>query len=115
MSNRTAHQAMRRTSAPRRPPGNARRFALNRDLLPTTSDFFQKEGIKLLGAGGWRDAVCPFHKDTNPSMRVFFETGAFRCMACGAKGGDMLAFYMLRHGLGFVDAAKALGAWEAVR
>ena len=46
---------------------------------------------------------------------MFFNTGAFRCMVCGAKGGDVLAFYMLRHGLRFIDAAKALGAWEAAK
>lgn len=106
---------MRQKSAFRRAVGNARRLTLNRDLLPTTAVFYQKEGIDLLGAGGWRDAVCPFHKDTNPSMRVFFETGAFRCMTCGAHGGDVVAFHMLRHGVGFVAAAKALGAWGAVR
>ena len=72
-------------------------------------------GIKLRGAGGWRDAICPFHEDSKPSLRDRFETGAFRCMACGAHGGDVLAFHMQRHGLRFVDAAKALGAWEAVR
>ena len=31
---------------------------------------------------------------------------------CGAKGGDVLAYYMAVHGVGFVDAAKALGAWS---
>lgn len=115
MSDRTAPQAWRHKSASSRPVGNARRFTLNRDLLPTTAVFYQKQGIKLLGTGGWRDAVCPFHKDTNPSMRVFFETGGFRCMTCGAHGGDVVAFHMQRHGVGFVAAAKALGAWEAVR
>ena len=115
MTDRIAPQELRQKSALRRPMGSARRFALNRDLLPTTAVFYQKEGIKLLGAGGWRDAVCPFHKDTNPSMRVFFETGAFRCMTCGAHGGDVVAFHMLRHGVGFVVAAKAHGAWKVVR
>ena len=115
MTDRTTPQATRQKGASRRPVGNARRHALNRDLLPTTAAFYQQEGVKLLGAGGWRDALCPFHKDTNPSMRVFFETGAFRCMTCGAHGGDVVAFHMLRHGVGFVAAAKSLGAWEAAR
>ena len=96
----------------RRPmPGNFVRLGLNRSLLPRPTDFYDKEGVKLLGTGTWRNALCPLHRDTNPSMRVLVETGAFRCMTCGAKGGDVLAFHMLRHGLQFVDAAKALGAW----
>jgi hypothetical protein len=33
-------------------------------------------------------------------------------MVCEAKGGDVLAFHMQRHGMGFVDACKALNAWE---
>jgi hypothetical protein len=33
-------------------------------------------------------------------------------MACGARGGDVLAFHMQRYELRFIDAAKALGAWE---
>jgi hypothetical protein len=96
-------------------PANYQRFALNRDLLPRPADYYSAEGIKLLGSSGWRDALCPFHKDTTPSMRVFFQTGAFRCMVCGAHGGDVLAFHMRRHGLRFIDAAKALGAWEVQR
>ena len=45
-------------------------------------------------------------------MRVNTQTGAYCCMAgCGARGGDVLAYHMAAHGLAFVDAAKALGAW----
>lgn len=86
-----------------------------RDRLPHPADFYAGEGIRLLGTGGWRNALCPFHRDTKPSMRVFFETGAFRCMTCGARGRDTLAFFMLRHGVQFIVAAKALGAWEKAR
>ena len=97
------------------PSRSAQRFPFNRDRLPQPAEFYAGEGINLLGSGAWRSALCPFHKDKNPSLRVFFDTGAFRCMVCGAKGGDVLAFYMLRHGLRFIDAAKALGAWEAAK
>ena len=94
-------------------PSNYRRFACNRALLPAPLDYFANEHVQLLGRGKWRDALCPFHPDRKPSMRVHAESGAFRCMACGAHGGDVIAFHMLRHELGFIDAAKALGAWES--
>jgi len=68
--------------------------------------------LKLTGGGGWKSAVCPFHDDTRPSLRVRLDRGAFRCMSCEAHGGDVLAFHMKRYGLSFIDAAKALGAWE---
>lgn len=82
-----------------------------RDLLPDPLAYFAAEGIQLSGRGAWRDALCPFHTDTRPSLRVHTEKGAYRCMACGAAGGDVLAFHRSRHGLAFVAAARALGAW----
>ncbi len=87
-------------------------FAFKRDRLPEPAEYYPWQGLKLTGGGAWKSAVCPFHNDTKPSLRVRIETGAFRCMVCGARGGDVLAFHMLRHRLGFIEAARALGAWE---
>jgi DNA primase len=91
------------------------RFGFRRALLPSAVEYFQLIGVKLKGGGAWRDAVCPFHDDTSPSLRVRVETGAFRCMVCGAHGGDVLDFHMKRTGLTFKAAAKDLGAWEVER
>lgn len=84
-----------------------------RDRLPSTTSYFDSIGVALHGRGAWRDALCPFHDDTKPSLRVRAETGAFRCMACNAHGGDVLALHMQRTGKGFQDAARDLGAWQA--
>ncbi len=89
---------------------NASRF--ERELLPEPCGYFEREGVQLIGRGHWRSALCPFHDDTSPSLRVNVETGAFRCMACGAKGGDVLAYHRARHGLSFSQAARDLGAWR---
>lgn len=68
-------------------------------------------GLKLKGRGKWRTTACSFHGGSD-SMRVNTQTGAFACMAgCGARGGDVLAYEMGHTGQGFVEAAKALGAW----
>jgi CHC2 zinc finger len=91
------------------------RFEFRRERLPKPATYFQQSGLKLSGLGDWRNAICPFHDDTRPSLRVRLDSGAFRCMVCGAHGGDVLAFHMQFTGLRFVDAARALGAWEAVR
>jgi hypothetical protein len=82
-----------------------------RNHLPSPAAYFDSIGLKLHGRGEWRSALCSFHDDTQPSLRVHHTTGAFRCMACGAHGGDVLAFHQLRTGLGFADAARDLGAW----
>lgn len=87
-------------------------FAFKRDRLPNPGGYYHEQGLKLIGGGEWKSAVCPFHNDTKPSLRVRLDTGAFRCMACGAKGGDVLAFHRARHGLSFVQAARDLGAME---
>ena len=88
----------------------------NRRLLPTPADYFSQHlpSLKKPNAEGWAFALCLFHADSTPSLRVNLLTGAYKCMACGARGGDVLAFHMAAHGLDFVSAAKALGAWELV-
>jgi DNA primase len=82
-----------------------------RKKLPSSITYYQSQDIQLRGGGAWRDAICPFHKDTKPSLRVNIEKGAYRCMVCGARGGDILAFHMHKHGLGFIQACQELGAW----
>jgi hypothetical protein len=44
-------------------------------------------------------------------MRINLETGAWVCMSCGQKGGDVLAYEMASNGAEFVEACKAIGAW----
>jgi hypothetical protein len=83
----------------------------DRGRLPDPLGYFEGEGLRLRGRGAWRSAICCFHDDCRPSLLVNTETGAYRCMACGAKGGDVLAFHRARHGLSFVQAARDLGAW----
>ena len=83
----------------------------DRDRLPDPADYYARELGALKGGKAWKTALCPFHDDHSPSLSVKLETGAYRCHACGAGGGDLLAFHMARHGLGFKDACKSLGCW----
>jgi DNA primase len=80
--------------------------------LPAPADYYQRAGLRLIGRGAWRSALCPFHDDHRPSLRVNVESGGFRCMVCGARGGDVIDFHRRRHGVSFSTAAKALGAWS---
>lgn len=95
--------------------GNPIFFSFRRNRLPTPSQYYKNQGLKLTGGGEWKSALCPFHNDTKPSLRIRLDSGGFRCMVCHAHGGDVLAFHRQRHGLGFVAAAKQLGAWETER
>ena len=84
----------------------------DRSRLPNPYSYYTEQGLKLTGGGEWKQALCPFHKDTKPSLRVRLDSGSFCCMACGAKGCDVLAFHMKRYGIDFIQAAKRLGAWR---
>lgn len=88
------------------------KFGLNRALLPNPIEYLKAQGMSPKGSGLWRDLVCPFHDDTSPSLRINSDKGGFKCMACGAKGGDVIAFHMQLKSIGFVEACKQLGAWE---
>ena len=83
----------------------------DKSRLPSPASYYATEGVSLKGSGAWRDAMCPFHPDTKPSLRVRLDSGAFRCMACGAHGGDVVAFHMRLYDLNFKVAVMALGAW----
>jgi len=87
------------------------RFAFKRRNLPYPAQYYHEQGLKLTGGGEWKSAICPFHKDSRPSLRIRLDSGGFRCMACGVHGGDVLAFHMQRYHLGFIEAAISLGAW----
>lgn len=82
-----------------------------RDWLPDAVTYFDREGLNLVGRGKWRTTECRFHGGSD-SLRVNVENGAWVCMACAAKGGDVLAYHMQSHGLQFVNAARSLGAWS---
>lgn len=86
---------------------------IDRESLPTPLQYLA--GRHLLQGkprGGWASIRCPVHKgggEQHPSMRVSVADGHFRCMACGAKGGDVVALHRLITGLGFRDAVADLG------
>lgn len=85
-------------------------MTFQRERLPDTVSYFEGESLKLAGPGKWKTTVCTFHGGSD-SMRVNVPSGAWVCMSCGAKGGDVLAYHMQSHGLEFIEAAKALGCW----
>lgn len=85
-------------------------MAFERDRLPDAQSYFEAQGLKLGRGKKWVSTACTFHQGSD-SMRINLHSGAWVCMACNAKGGDVLAYHMAAHGLGFIDAAKDLGAW----
>ncbi len=65
-------------------------------------------------AHGWVCAGCnPMREDRRSgSFRVNLDTGAFVDFADGTRGGDIVAWMQIRHGLSFPDAlAELAGRW----
>ena len=85
----------------------------DKSAMQRPATYFKEQGLRLTGGGEWRNALCPFHNDSKPSLRVRLDSGGFKCMACDKSGGDILSFHMQRYGLSFKQAAKDLGAWRA--
>ena len=85
-------------------------MSFDRNRLPEPIGYFEAQGLKLSKRGKWRTTECRFHGGSD-SMRLNTATGAWVCMSCGAKGGDVLAYETAAHAVDFVNAAKALGAW----
>ncbi len=54
-----------------------------------------------------RVCLCPFHKDTHPSMKIYPDGKGFYCWSCGA-GGDVVKFVGLLFGLGNREACLKL-------
>lgn len=84
----------------------------DRTLLPDAATYFENQGLILKGprSAKWKTTTCNFHGGSD-SMRVNVSSGAWVCMSCSEKGGDVLAYEMKNSGQEFVAAAKALGCW----
>lgn len=86
-------------------------MGFDREHLPEPVGYYESRGLEFRGRRGtWRTTRCEFHGGSD-SMRINTHTGAFVCMACGAKGGDVLSYEMAREGQDFISAARALGCW----
>ena len=90
-----------------------RKRGFDRNRLPTVTDYYRPIlGELRFNASGWAQMRCVFHEDRHASLSIHRERGAFRCFACDTRGGDVLAFEMLRSVTDFKHAARALGAWR---
>lgn len=88
-------------------------MSFDKGKLPAPQEYFLSQDIELKGhrRSIWQTAPCRFHGGSD-SMRVNTLNGAWICMACGERGGDVLSYHMRATGMDFCAAAKALGAWE---
>ena len=65
------------------------------------------EYIPVLPDGTGFKSVCPFHNDTNPSMKISPSKKIFKCFSCGA-GGNVIQFVSRYENISFVEAVAKL-------
>jgi DNA primase len=64
-------------------------------------------GVKFVGRGKQRMALCPFHADTKPSCSLHLERRLFHCFGCGAQG-SVLDFVARIENVPIRDAAARI-------
>jgi DNA primase len=57
--------------------------------------------------------LCPLHRDHHPSFLVDPNKGLFYCYDCG-RGGDVIRFAEIYHGVRFTEALILLRQWRGV-
>lgn len=63
--------------------------------------------IPISKKGANYEAICPFHADTKPSLKVNDNKGIFKCFVC-ETAGDSIKFVTLYKNVEFIDAIKEI-------
>ncbi|MFT3804958.1 MAG: toprim domain-containing protein [Burkholderiaceae bacterium] len=86
--------------------------SIDRDCLPSISDYLASRGIAVKGRGRQRRADCPLADHGHRfGFSINEEQGLWHCFACDA-GDDVINLHMRLTGAGFLDAARELGALQ---
>ena len=69
-------------------------------LAEAQSIQLQRSGRSLMG-------LCPFHKDTNPSVSIDVVKNEWHCFGCG-RGGDVIDWVKCAEGVSFNHAVEIM-------
>jgi DNA primase catalytic core len=67
----------------------------------------EARGIKLRRVGKNLMGLCPFHKDTNPSLGIDPAKNEWKCFGCG-RAGDVIEWVKHAEGVSFTHALELL-------
>jgi DNA primase len=73
----------------------------------TMADILDYYGLKPSRSG---HIVCPFHPDTDPSLKVYSDQNRWHCFGCG-RGGSVIDFVMHMEGVSVTEAAGLIKGW----
>ena len=95
-----------------KPFSAANQCGIPRNWLPSPFHYYKRIFPGFTSGSGWTNVRCCFHNDRNPSLSINLKSGGFFCHACGAKGGDLIAFTQLHKGIGFRESVSHLIAFK---
>jgi DNA primase len=68
----------------------------------------EARGIKLRSSGKELIGLCPFHKDTHPSLNIDPAKNVWHCKGACGEGGDVIKWVMRAEGISFTHAVELL-------
>ncbi len=68
----------------------------------------EARGVKLRRSGKELLGLCPFHNDTNPSLRINPAQNIWRCCGACDRGGSVIDWVMCAEGVSFRHAVELL-------
>ena len=68
----------------------------------------EARGIKLRRSGKELIGLCPFHKDTRPSLNIDPVKNVWDCKGACGEGGDVISWVMRAEGISFTHAVELL-------
>lgn len=68
----------------------------------------EARGIKLRRSGKELIGLCPFHKDTSPSLNIDPKKNQWHCKGACGEGGDVIKWVMRAQGISFKHALELL-------
>jgi DNA primase catalytic core len=68
----------------------------------------EARGIQLRRSGKELIGLCPFHKDTNPSLNIDPVKNVWHCKGACGEGGDVILWVMRAEGVSFNHAVEIL-------
>jgi hypothetical protein len=80
--------------------------------LPSPASYYDRVFPNLLINREWAKVICPFHDDNHPSLSINLKVGCFKCHSCGAKGGGIIKFHMMKRGISFRETIQQLEAGQ---
>lgn len=98
--------------SPTNRPGQFGRDFINDLTNRIDGPAFLSRFLKVEKSGDRYRALCPFHKDSKPSMYIR-DDGSFYCFGCHKKG-SVFNFLMEQNGVSFPDAVKEVAQFLGV-